>query len=109
MNASLLTNLPLASKKCPGLNLSGVSHSFLSNSTDVRLGINEVPYTTQGALHIFICIDLIEHHIDRTARYVLLLLLLHSILLPVFLIASEALCKQVHFEFQYFYNAVLIA
>lgn len=44
-NASLLTNLPSASRKCSGLKVSGASHSFLSNSTDVRLGITEVPCT----------------------------------------------------------------
>lgn len=44
-NASLLTNFPSASRKCSGLKVSGASHSFLSNSTDVRLGITEVPCT----------------------------------------------------------------
>lgn len=42
-NASFLTNFPSASRKCSGLKVSGVSHSFLSNSTEVRLGITDVP------------------------------------------------------------------
>lgn len=36
-------NLPSSSRKCLGLKLSGVSHSFLSKRTEVRLGITVVP------------------------------------------------------------------
>lgn len=41
--ASLLKNWPWEFRKCPGLKVSGVSHSFLSFSTEDRLVITTVP------------------------------------------------------------------
>lgn len=42
--ASFLRNLPSESKKCPGLKTCGVSHSFLSKSTDERMVVMGVPW-----------------------------------------------------------------
>lgn len=54
-NAFLLTKLPLESRKCPGLNTCGVSHSFLSKSTDVKMVNTVLPCKTQtddGEAHL---------------------------------------------------------
>lgn len=48
MKASLLRNCPLESKKCWGLNTSGVSHSSLSNSTDESMALIAVPWVSRG-------------------------------------------------------------
>lgn len=42
--ASLLRNWPSESKKCWGLKTSGVSHSFLSKSTDESMALIGVPW-----------------------------------------------------------------
>lgn len=44
MKASLLLNCPFESKKCWGLNTSGVSHCSLSNSTEESIALIGVPW-----------------------------------------------------------------
>lgn len=66
--------MPSASRKCPGLKVFGVSHSSLSNRTDVKLVITDVPcihnYTIRKnptltmfkwLVERFVSIHIIEH------------------------------------------------
>lgn len=39
-----MKNFPSKSRKCSGLKTSGVSHSFLSNSTDAIIVVIDVPW-----------------------------------------------------------------
>uniref|UniRef100_A0A0E9QZ45 Uncharacterized protein n=1 Tax=Anguilla anguilla TaxID=7936 RepID=A0A0E9QZ45_ANGAN len=41
---SCLTNFPSESKKCPGLKVSGVCHTVLSNITEAKFVIIAVPF-----------------------------------------------------------------
>lgn len=42
--AALFLNFPSSVRKCPGLKVCGVSHSFLSKRTEVKLGIIVIPW-----------------------------------------------------------------
>lgn len=48
MNAFLDTNFPCSFRKCPGLNVCGLSHSLSSARTDVSKGKTVVPCKHTG-------------------------------------------------------------
>lgn len=67
MKASLLRNCPSESKKCWGLNTSGVSHSSLSNSTDESIALIGVPWMNRedqacqrSPIFFSLCLSLVE-------------------------------------------------